>query len=234
MSGIIGLIPLYDDEKDSIWMVPGYMKVIEECGCVPLILPLTDDKAVLDNCFELCDGILMTGGHDVNPEMYHEEKNVMCGIANDIRDSMEKYLFERAVEADKPVLGICRGIQLMNVLLGGTLYQDLPSERPSDVEHHMETPYDRVAHKVFVLPDTLLADIIGEGEYGVNSYHHQAIKDIAKNAEVMAVSEDGLVEAIGLKEKKFIVGVQWHPEFAYMKDEKCYKLVKAFTDACNE
>lgn len=232
MRKIIGVIPLYDDEKDSLWMVPGYMKVIEECGGTPIILPLTDNMEELDQCFNMCDGVLMTGGHDVNPKMYGEEKRSNCGLPNDTRDNMEKYLFEKALETDMPVLGICRGIQLMNVLLGGTLYQDLPTEKTSDIEHHMDAPYDRAAHNVFVLPDTMLADIIGEGEYSVNSYHHQAIKEVAKDAEVMAVSEDGIVEAICVHNKKFVVGVQWHPEFAYKKDEKCKRLVNEFISSC--
>ena len=105
----------------------------------------------------------------------------------------------------------------MNALLGGTLYQDLPTEHPSKTEHHMAPPYDRPVHKVTVKEGTLLADIIGAGEHGVNSYHHQAVKDLAPKAEAMAYSEDGLVEAIAVPDKTFIVGVQWHPEFAFEK-----------------
>lgn len=234
MSKTIGLIPLYDDNKDSIWMVPGYMNVIEECGGVPIILPLTTDVNILKKSYDMCDGIVLTGGHDVNPNLYNEEKIEECGAINDTRDFMESYLFKRAVEDDKPVLGICRGIQLMNVLLGGTLYQDLPSQKKEEVNHHMSAPYDRVAHEVFVLPDTLLANIIGEGEYGVNSYHHQAIKLLASGAEAMAVSEDGIIEAIRVKNRSFMVGVQWHPEFAYKTDKKCRQLVQAFVDKCTK
>lgn len=234
MSKVIGLIPLYDDDKDSIWMVPGYMNVIEECGGVPIILPLTTDINILEKSYSMCDGILLTGGHDVNPNLYNEEIIKECGTTNDTRDFMEKYLFEKAVEDDKPVLGICRGIQLMNVLLGGTLYQDLPTQKKEEVDHHMSAPYDRIAHEVFVLPDTLLANIIGEGEYGVNSYHHQAIKQLASGADAMAVSEDGIIEAIRVKNRRFMVGVQWHPEFSYKTDEKCKQLVQAFVDECRE
>ena len=120
---------------------------------------------------------------------------------------MEAYLFEKALQEDKPVFGICRGVQLMNVLLVGTLYQDLPTEHPSKTEHHMASPYDRPVHKVTVKEGTLLADIIGAGEHGVNSYHHQAVKDLAPKAEAMAYSEDGLVEAIAVPEKTFIVAM---------------------------
>ena len=147
---------------------------------------------------------------------------------------MESYLFDRCYREDKPVLGICRGIQLMNALLGGTLYQDLPTEHPSSVEHHMSPPYDRPIHTVDVKKGTLLADIIGPGPYAVNSYHHQAVKQLAPKAVAMAYSEDGLVEALSVPDRRFIVGVQWHPEFAYMTDPKSRKLVQAFVDACRK
>ena len=175
MKKLIGLIPLYDDDKDSYWMLPGYMKVLEACGALPVMLPLTTDPEELNDCFSLCDGILMTGGHDVDPALYAETAKKTCGIPCSSRDKMEAYLFEKALQEDKPVFGICRGVQLMNVLLGGTLYQDLPTEHPSKTEHHMASPYDRPVHKVTVKEETLLADIIGAGEHGVNSSHHQAV-----------------------------------------------------------
>lgn len=230
---IIGLIPLYDDDKDSYWMLPGYMKVLESCGALPVMLPLTTDPKELDDCFQLCDGILMTGGHDVDPKLYGETAKATCGTACSSRDQMEAYLFKKALAEDKPVFGICRGVQLMNVLLGGTLYQDLPTEHPSQTEHHMTPPYDKPVHMVDVAVGTKLADIIGAGRHAVNSYHHQAIKDLAPEAEAMAYSEDGLVEAIAVPDKSFIAGVQWHPEFAFESDPECKKLVQAFVSACN-
>lgn len=232
MKKVIGLVPLYDDEKESYWMVPGYMKALEECGALPIMLPYTTDEEELLDAFSLCNGILMTGGHDVNPIMYAAERRPTCGTASNVRDVMESHLFEWSFKEDKPVLGICRGIQLINVLLGGTLYQDLPTEYDSDIEHHMSPPYDEVAHKVEILPDTPLASMYGKGEYGVNSYHHQAIKVLADEARPMAISEDGLVEAIYVPHKKYIWAVQWHPEFAYASDDKCLKLMQSFVDAC--
>ncbi len=232
MKKVIGLIPLYDDEKDSLWMLPGYMKVLEACGALPIVLPLTSDPAELRDAFSLCDGILMTGGHDVDPELYGEKASEACGIPCRPRDEMERFLFSLCLQEDKPVLGICRGIQLMNVLLGGDLYQDLPTEHPSDTEHHMSPPYDRPIHRVEVEAGTRLSDLIGAGEYAVNSYHHQAVKTLAPRARAMARSEDGLVEALEVPGQRFAVGVQWHPEFAFEKDPKCRTLVQAFVDAC--
>lgn len=232
MRPIIGLIPLYDDEKESYWMLPGYMKAIERCGGVPIMLPLTRDAEELAQAYCLCDGILFTGGHDVSPSVYGEAKKETCGISCDDRDFMEMFILDKCLEDNKPFFGICRGIQFVNAYLGGTLYQDLPTEYESEVEHHMEPPYDRTAHKVQVLGGTRLADIIGEGTHEVNSYHHQAIKELSPKVEKLAVSEDGLVEAISVKGQDFGIAVQWHPEFSYENNPESLKLVKAFVDSC--
>lgn len=232
MRPVIGLIPLYDDEKESYWMLPGYMKVIELCGALPIMLPLTNNTEELDLLFDMVDGILLTGGHDVGTDVYGEKAVKECGITCKLRDDMEGYLLDKSLAVNKPVLGICRGIQFMNAHLGGTLYQDLPTQHKSDVEHHMTKPYDIPIHNVTVLNNTLLSKIIGAGEYAVNSYHHQAVKDLAPDIDVLATSEDGLVEAISVNGQKFAVGVQWHPEFSYEKDENSIKLIQAFIDAC--
>ena len=232
MRPLIGLIPLYDDEKESYWMLPGYMKVLERCGALPIMLPLTSDEDELKQVFELCDGLLLTGGHDVDPYVYGKEASKECGIPCKARDDMEGILFRLALEEDKPVLGICRGIQFMNAYLGGDLYQDLPTEFNSRIEHHMAPPYYMAAHKVKVFEGSMLADIIGSGIHEVNSYHHQAVKLPADSVDVMALSEDGLVEAVSVRNKKFAVGVQWHPEFSYEVNEESVKLVQAFVDAC--
>ena len=233
MHPVIGLIPLYDDEKESYWMLPGYMKVLERCGALPIMLPLTADSVVLKQAFSICDGLLLTGGHDVGTYVYGKEPVKECGIPCRARDEMESILFEMALQEDKPVLGICRGIQFMNAYLGGDLYQDLPTEYKGKVEHHMTPPYDRTAHKVEVLENGMLAEIIGAGVHEVNSYHHQAIKELSDSLEVMAFSEDGLIEAVCVKNKKFMMGVQWHPEFSYEVNDDSIKIVQAFVDASN-
>ena len=138
-------------------MLPGYMKVLEQCGALPIMLPLTDDKEELDAAFSLCNGLVLTGGHDVSPELYGEKPGEHMGATCGLRDRMESYLFRKAIDKDLPVLGICRGIQFMNAYLGGSLYQDLDTQHKTEVEHHMAPPYDRPAHKITVLGDTLLA-----------------------------------------------------------------------------
>lgn len=231
MKKVVGIMPLYDEEKESYWMLPGYMKMLEREAVVPLMLPLTEDKNILDYFLENCQGFVLTGGQDVSPKFYKAELSKRCGVVCEMRDQMEEYILKEAVKRDRSVLGICRGIQFINACFGGDLYQDLETEYKSKVNHHMRPPYNRVVHEVNILKDTPLFDILEKEKIGVNSYHHQAIKSLSPQLRKMAVSEDGLVEAVYMPGKRFIVGVQWHPEFSYETDENSVKIVKAFTDS---
>ena len=228
MKPLVGVMPLWDDEKESIWMLPGYLDGLEEAGATPIIFPMTEDPDELSHLVDICDGILMTGGHDVSPSVYGEkplEGKVSCFVK---RDNMEKIVLAEAMKKDKPVLGICRGIQFINAVLGGTLYQDLPIQHPSQVDHHQTPPYDIPVHKVLIRKDTPLFDCLGTEVISVNSYHHQAVKDVAPGLEVMAEAEDGIVEAVFKPGCKFMWAVQWHPEFSYKTDENSKKIFKSF------
>ncbi len=231
MKPVIGVIPLWDDEKDSIWMLPGYIDGISEAGGLPIIFPLTADSQNIDQLFGLCDGILLTGGQDVSAKLYDEEPLVglveYCGK----RDAMEEIVLEKALKDDVPVLGICRGIQFINAALGGTLYQDIPLQHPSAVNHHQKAPYDIPAHEVAIVKDSPLYNCLSTTQLDVNSCHHQAIRKLAPGLEVMAISPDGLVEAVHLPGKRFLWAVQWHPEFSYKLDENSRKILRAFVEA---
>lgn len=231
---IIGVVPLVDKQRESYWMLPGYFDGIIEAGGLPVMLPLTDNAAALDQALSVCDGLLITGGQDVSPAVYGENDPAAVALVGETcpaRDAMEAALLPRAIERDLPVLGICRGIQVINALLGGTLWQDLPAQRPSEVEHHGKPPYDAPVHSVKVLPATPLAAAIGAGEHTVNSYHHQAVRELAPGLQAMAVSPDGLVEALWRPKSRFMWAVQWHPEFAHCVDEAARRVFSAFVDA---
>lgn len=230
---IIGIVSLYDEEKESLWMLPGYVEGVEGAGAGAVILPLTEDGAVLSRYVQLCDGFLFPGGADVDPALYCQEKTERCGAPCPQRDSMEKLFFPLALETGKPILGICRGAQFINVMLGGTLYQDLPTEFPSGVTHHETPPYDKVAHMVAVAENTPLHRAVGAGEMAVNSYHHQGIKELGKGLKAAAYAPDGLVEAVCLPGHRFLLAVQWHPEFSHKTDENSRKIFRAFAEACN-
>lgn len=228
---LIGLVPLVDEERDSYWMLPGYMKGVEMAGGIPVMLPLTDDAESIDRIVDTMDGFIFTGGHDVNPDLYGETKLAECAACCDERDTMEKILFPLALERNKSVLGICRGIQLLNALLGGTLYQDLPTQHPSDVAHRQSPPYDKPIHTVDLVEGLPLGELLGKTQIGVNSCHHQAIKQIAPGFQPMAWSPDGLIEAAYIPEKQFVWGVQWHPEFAYKVNDDSVKIFRAFVSS---
>ena len=234
---VIGVTPLVDAQRESYWMLPGYFEGILEAGGVPVMLPLSDDVEVLGRALDACDGLLIAGGQDVSPEVYGEaspEAVALVGETCPERDRMEAVLLEAAVARDLPMLGICRGIQVINALLGGTLWQDLPAQRPSGIEHHGTPPYDVPVHTVEVAAGTPLAAAIGAGEHAVNSYHHQAVRELALGLEAMAVSPDGLVEALWRPESSFLWAVQWHPEFAHRVDEASRRIFSAFVEAAGK
>ena len=231
---MIGLTPQFDPRVEGAALLRGpYLESIEEAGGIPLILPFISDGAAAEQLVSLCDAIIFTGGPDISPKLYGEEPIPECGEPSEKRDVTEKLIFDAVFPTDKPVLGICRGVQTINVMLGGTLIQDLPSQHPSDVAHVMEPPADRGSHRVTIKEGTPLMDIFGETELSVNSLHHQAVKTVGKGLEVAAVSEDGVTEGLYLPGERFFCAVQWHPELMHKVDEFSRKLFAALVRACS-
>ena len=231
MKPVVGVMPLWDDEKDSLWMLPGYLDGIAQAGGLPIVLPLTEDEGELEQLVGLCGGFLFTGGHDVSPALYHEDPLEGLVDCCPKRDAMEGTILRIALERDLPVLGICRGIQFINAFLGGSLYQDLPSQHPSEVNHHQAPPYDAPAHAVALVDGTPLRSCLGVERLPVNSYHHQAVRRLAPGLEAMACAPDGLIEAACLPGKRFLWAVQWHPEFSYKTDEYSRRIFRALIDS---
>lgn len=229
---VIGVTPLWDEEKQSIWMLPGYTDGVQSAGGLPVILPLTDDEAVLGQLAKSLDGLLITGGQDVNPALYGAERSPKTVETSTLLDRMEQILLEKFLELDKPVLGICRGIQFLNVYFGGTLYQDIKEELKQ--EHHQDHPYDHFWHLVDITSGSPLSDILGKKDIEVNSIHHQAIRDVAPDLKVMATTEQGLVEGLYLPGKKYVLGIQWHPEYMYKTDENSQKIFASLVEASLE
>ena len=226
---LIGIIPLIDTQRSSYWMLPGYMEGIRQAGGLPVMLPLTQDSQELLQIAETCDGFLFTGGHDISPALYGMEPEDLCGEILPDRDGMEICLLREVLALDKPVLGICRGLQLINAALGGTLYRDIPKLVPSEVNHRQPAPDHLPIHPVAIsgpLRDTLKSDTVQ-----VNSCHHQGICRLAPVLEAMAMAPDGLVEAVYAPQKRFLWAVQWHPEFMQHVDEPSKKIFSAFVNA---
>lgn len=228
---LIGVMPLWDDDKESVWMLPGYLEGIRQAGGIPVILPFTSENDELEQLAKMCDGFLFTGGHDVSPELYSEKPVDDSVICCRDRDEMESWYLKYAISSDKPLLGICRGIQFINAALGGTLYQDLPTQHPSEIDHHQKPPYDIPVHTVSIVKDSPLGKLLDTEQLSVNSYHHQAVKDLSPRLKAMAISTDGLIEAVFMPEHRFLWAVQWHPEFSYLTDINSRKIFKSFIDS---
>jgi len=231
-SPIIGVTPLWDAERKSVWMLPDYLDGIKAAGGIPVVLPLEMSEEEASRIVETCDGFLFTGGQDVSPEHYGAMDTTGTIIPSPERDKMERLLLEKALQADKAVLGICRGLQFINVFLGGTLWQDLPSHYPSDIVHRQGKPYDVPTHKVALDGD--LKTLLGKDILEVNTLHHQAVKDLADDLMPMAVAPDGLVEAARMVGKRFVWAVQWHPEYMFKTNADSLAIFSCFIMHANQ
>ncbi|HHV03980.1 MAG: gamma-glutamyl-gamma-aminobutyrate hydrolase family protein [Bacteroidales bacterium] len=215
---VIGLSATYETSQSS---VPNtYIISVRKAGGIPVILPATDDLKAIARMVESIDGLILTGGEDVDPlRWYGEEPLPAMESIVPIRDFFDIHLARAAVERGIPVLGICRGEQILNVAFGGTLYQDIPSQVRSatPVKHRQNAPREYGTHSITVNRGTTLFDILKDilekdNTYRVNSYHHQAVKDVAPGFIVSAVARDGIIEAIEMKGNPGVLGVQFHPE----------------------
>ena len=229
-SPIIGVTPLWDAERKSVWMLPEYLEGVKAAGGVPVVLPIEMSEADADRIVETCNGFLFTGGQDVAPELYGTKDTTGTIVSSAERDKLETLLLTKALQADKPILGICRGLQFINAFLGGTLWQDLPSQHPSDIVHRQDKPYVNPTHKVSLSGD--LRTLLGKDTLEVNTLHHQAIKDLGKDLIPLAESPDGLIEAVKMAGKRFVCAVQWHPEYMFKTDGDSLRVFSWFVRQC--
>lgn len=230
-SPIIGVTPLWDAERKSVWMLPDYLEGIKDAGGIPVVLPIEMSEEDANRIVETCDGFLFTGGQDVSPELYGMKDATGTIVPSPERDRLETLLLKKTLQADKAVLGICRGLQFINAFLGGTLWQDLPSQHPSDIVHRQGKPYGVPTHKVILDGD--LKTLLGKDILEVNTLHHQAVKDLADDLTSMAVASDGLVEAARMTSKRFVWAVQWHPEYMFKTDADSLAIFSCFVRQCS-
>ena len=190
-----------------------YIDAVEKAGGEPILLPLITDEDQAQKALETIDGLVMTGGEDIDPSYYGEEPDAKLETVNPERDKSDYILLNAALEEDMPVLAICRGCQYLNVICGGTLYQDIPTQYDTDILHRSVDQVDFAYHDINISEGSHLADIMGAGKLNVNSWHHQCIKEVGNGLKVVATAEDGIVEAIEKEEATFTVGLQFHPEW---------------------
>lgn len=191
-----------------------YAIAVQQAGGLPLIAPYTEDEAAIDALLDGSDGLLLTGGDfDVDPALFGALPHARLGTLKHDRTRFELSLLRGAVARSLPILGVCGGMQLMNVQRGGTLWQDVPSERPESLEHQQGAAKHLAGHEVVLTPATLLARLTGDARsLGVNSTHHQAVRTLGAGLVASAVATDGLIEAIEDPARGYFLGVQWHPE----------------------
>lgn len=218
---------------------PPYIESIVEAGGLPVLVPLLDNNDVLREIYDSLDALFIPGGEDVHPKFYNEEPHPKLGDTSEIRDIVEIQLIRWAYDDNKPVLGICRGIQVINVALGGSLIQDIPEQKNTSITH--QTPdhkgmWEAGAHQIILDRKSKLATVLGKDRVTVNSLHHQAVKTLAPKLMKTAEAEDGTVEALEAKERNFFIAVQCHPEMLWQKstDRDWMKLFKAFVDAARD
>ena len=200
-----------------------YIRALKECGADVKFVKSTDEALT-------CDGILFTGGNDITPSFYGEEKDEKCGKTNPKRDKLEKEIFDVFYKTGKPIFGICRGMQFINVCLGGSVYQDITDKQTEN--HKDSVKMFNNYHKVKIENGSLLSDIFKRENITVNSTHHQAVKSLGENLKTAAISHDGFIESYESTSHPFCVGVQWHPEHVFKKDDLQRKLIEVFVLLC--
>lgn len=227
----IGILSSVDAEgTSSIFFT--YQHALEKNGALPLLLPYVEEPDVIDRFIELCDGFFFTGGVDIHPKYFGEEISPNCGEIQEKRDTIDLTVARKALESGKPILGICRGIQLLNVALGGSLYQDLPSERPSNISHRQAEDKFSYSHSVTVCKDSPLFALLGEERIPANSFHHQAIKALGRDLAVMAYADDGVIEGVYSTGAQYLRAYQWHPERLWEKNEANKAIFTDFIEVC--
>ncbi len=217
-------------------MSPAYVTSVVKAGGLPYLIPLDFPSEELPALRGQFDGLILIGGGDVETARYGGDESIPVGGVHSIRDEVELLLAKLAFETDWPVLGICRGEQVMNIAAGGTLYTDIPTEYGRQRFNHaqpFETPRDALIHDDLINPGSRLQSILGMDRIAVNSFHHQAVRNVGAGFVISAYSEDGIPEAIERPAHPFALGVQWHPECLQSYDDHM-KIFRAFIDACRK
>jgi putative glutamine amidotransferase len=211
-----------------------YSKAIEAAGGIPILIPQLEDEDALRRIYEMLDGLLVPGGLDIHPRYYGQEPHPALDPVDARLDHIETTLLAWALEDDMPILGICRGEQVLNVAMGGTLIQDIYSQYPTTIDHRESSRRkirDFLAHDIAIEPGSRLHGLVGEDRVWVNTSHHQAVDQVAPGLVVTAWAPDGIIEAVESPDRRYVVAVQCHPEELWRKHAWAHRLFKSFVDA---
>lgn len=226
----IGITCAEQGEPRRFCLAESYVEAVVAAGGLPLMLPALRGKTSGGEYAGVIDGLLLTGGGDVDPVYYGQEPQWSLGRVTPWRDEFEVSITRRFLELGKPILGICRGAQVLNVAAGGSLIQDLKSEWPGSVNHYQNAPRDYATHSIIIEVGTVLAQIYGL-RFRVNSFHHQAVGQVPADFLIAARSPDGVIEAVEKRGGVFVVGVQWHPETMWANEAEHLELFRRFVRA---
>lgn len=224
------------NEKGDFYLRKEYSEALAAAGGIGLHLPLIAKKEFIKETLAGLDGLLLPGSDsDVDPLRYNEEPHQKLGSVQPLRDETDCLLLTVAEEMRLPILGICYGMQALNVARGGTLIQDLKTQVKNSLAHQQRGARDRRSHHIYFETNCLLAELAGDSQTIVNSYHHQSVKTIGQNLKIVARSSDGVIEAVeDTRSDRFVVGVQWHPELNWQNDKFSQNLFEAFIKAAGE
>ncbi|WP_152656653.1 gamma-glutamyl-gamma-aminobutyrate hydrolase family protein [Oceanobacillus sp. CFH 90083] len=236
MKPIVGVTASMEVDGMEYKMNVRNIRAIEQAGGIPVILPYYSDYQEIAALLDKMDGLYLPGGYDIDPSLFQEEPNPHLGTIIPERDRLEKEIIPHFLDKDKPVLGVCRGCQILNVVTGGTMYQDLVSQYPKPlIQHTQKAAFHHRSHAISVSPASLLEKLVQATEIRVNSYHHQANRSLGKDFMISAVAGDGVIEAFESKKHRFVLGVQWHPEgLINHPDDPSLAIYRRFIQACKE
>ncbi|MED3564034.1 gamma-glutamyl-gamma-aminobutyrate hydrolase family protein [Bacillus xiapuensis] len=232
---VIGITTSYvkhNDNMEGVYIHHDYHRAVERAGGIPLLLPAVKDEEAIQRYVELCDGIIMSGGEDVDPQFFGKSPHVKIGFFRTERDEFEIRLYHYYSKTKKPIFGICRGIQLINVACGGTLLQDIPSVKDREAHLHEQTiPRPLPFHQVKLEKNSWIAGVWGKETMFVNSLHHQAIEKLGGGLVITALADDGIIEAVEGKDHPYLIAVQWHPESMSEKHPEMQELFNQLVQA---
>jgi len=231
MGPLIGITMEFDYSANKAKLGEGYISAVERAGGIPLAVPPLQDDHVLKVLVQKLDGIILSGGPDIDPSYFNQLPHPRLGKVCPKRDISELYLAAEFIRRSKPVLGICRGIQVMNLAMGGDIVQDIPSSVANPIKHMQDAPEWHKSHDIEIVDeDSLLYKLMGRRRIRVNSFHHQSVGKVATDLKVTAIAPDGVIEAVEAKTGGFCIGVQWHPEYL-IEDPDHLGLFKYLVDA---